>query len=132
MADHPLRPAIHRWLGGPLPHQLPNAPQAPLSAINLSSSGQDHQIVCSINPSFLGLSSTERQVTYVLLTRSPLSPKTSFDLHVLSPPLAFALSQDQTLQLKNLIYFDLTHDNTNFIVNFLSDKSLFNERELTI
>ena len=49
--------------------------------------------------SFLKLSLTERQVTYVLLTRSPLGPKTSFDLHVLSPPLAFALSQDQTLQL---------------------------------
>ena len=44
-------------------------------------------------------SQTERQVTYVLLTRPPLSPKASFDLHVLSPPLAFALSQDQTLQL---------------------------------
>ena len=50
--------------------------------------------------SFLKLSQTERQVTYVLLTRSPLNPKISFDLHVLSPPLAFALSQDQTLQLK--------------------------------
>ena len=38
----------------------------------------------------------------MLLTRSPLfhvdrSPE-AFDLHVLSPPLAFALSQDQTLQ----------------------------------
>ena len=34
----------------------------------------------------------------MLLTRSPLDPKAPFDLHVLSPPLAFALSQDQTLQ----------------------------------
>jgi hypothetical protein len=34
----------------------------------------------------------------VLLTRSPLPPKGTLDLHVLSPPLAFALSQDQTLQ----------------------------------
>ena len=33
----------------------------------------------------------------MLLTRSPLGPKTSFDLHVLSTPPAFVLSQDQTL-----------------------------------
>ena len=40
---------------------------------------------------------------YVLLTRSPLStsPKESFsfDLHALSTPLAFILSQDQTLHI---------------------------------
>ena len=30
MADHPLRPAIHRRLGAPLPHQLANGPQAHL------------------------------------------------------------------------------------------------------
>ena len=35
----------------------------------------------------------------MLLTRAPLSPKTSFDLHVLSLPPAFVLSQDQTLKL---------------------------------
>ena len=42
-----------------------------------------------------------RQVTHALLTRPPLSdlPKniTPFDLHVLSTPPAFILSQDQTL-----------------------------------
>ena len=41
-------------------------------------------------------------MTYVLLTRAPLyqgrSPF-SHDLHVLSAPLTFVLSQDQTLQL---------------------------------
>ena len=36
MADRPLRPAIDRRLGRPLPHQLPNLPRANLSAINLS------------------------------------------------------------------------------------------------
>nr|CAJ30040.1 hypothetical protein mgI380 [Magnetospirillum gryphiswaldense MSR-1] len=35
----------------------------------------------------------------MLLTRAPLSPKTSFDLHVLGLPPAFVLSQDQTLKL---------------------------------
>ena len=45
-----------------------------------------------------------RQVTHVLLTRPPLIrfPKetSSLDLHVLSTPPAFILSQDQTLNLK--------------------------------
>jgi hypothetical protein len=35
----------------------------------------------------------------VLLTRAPLRPKPSFDLHVLGMPPAFVLSQDQTLRL---------------------------------
>jgi hypothetical protein len=36
----------------------------------------------------------------VLLTRLPLTPKGAFDLHVLSLPPAFVLSQDQTLKFK--------------------------------
>ena len=39
----------------------------------------------------------------MLLTRAPLDPKISFDLHVLSMPPAFVLSQDQTLKLNGLI-----------------------------
>ena len=35
----------------------------------------------------------------MILTRAPLSPKTSFDLHVLGMPPAFVLSHDQTLKL---------------------------------
>ena len=48
-----------------------------------------------------------RQVTHALLTRPPLSHSSvrklhsaSFDLHVLSTPPAFILSQDQTLMFK--------------------------------
>ena len=46
-----------------------------------------------------------RQVTHVLLTRPPLIlaykvSTSSLDLHVLSTPPAFVLSQDQTLNLK--------------------------------
>ena len=37
------------------------------------------------------------QVTHALLTRPPLTPKGSLDLHVLGTPPAFILSQDQTL-----------------------------------
>ena len=54
-----------------------------------------------ISSGFPGLSQSLRQVTYVLLTRSPvyLFPEGNFllDLHVSSTPPAFVLSQDQTL-----------------------------------
>ena len=54
-----------------------------------------------ISPCFQGLFPPSGQVAYVLLTRSPLMylPKetSSLDLHVLSTPLAFILSHDQTL-----------------------------------
>ena len=60
--------------------------------------------LCGISRSFLLLSPAQGQVTYVLLTRSPLiSKRDSFDLHVLGTPPAFILSQDQTLMLKVLI-----------------------------
>jgi hypothetical protein len=63
------------------------------------------EVVSSIRPSFPGLSQSQGQVTHVLLTRSPLihpaSWASSFDLHVLSTPPAFVLSQDQTLRQKN-------------------------------
>ena len=39
------------------------------------------------------------QVTHALLTRPPLTPKGSLDLHVLGTPPAFILSQDQTLKI---------------------------------
>ena len=44
--------------------------------------------------------------SYALLTRPPLCPKTSFDLHVLSIPPAFILSQDQTLHFEFVALFD--------------------------
>jgi hypothetical protein len=59
-----------------------------------------------INPPFGGLFQTSGQVIHALLTRAPLSlPEGNypFDLHVLSTPPAFVLSQDQTLQLYFLI-----------------------------
>ena len=44
------------------------------------------------------LSPTRRQVAHVLRTRSPVALAGPLDLHVLSTPPAFVLSQDQTLQ----------------------------------
>ena len=57
-------------------------------------------VISGIRPRFQGLSQSAGQIAHVLLTRSPLiHPKaSSFDLHVLSTPPAFVLSQDQTLQ----------------------------------
>ena len=61
---------------------------------------------CGISSSFPEVFPTSGQVTHVLLTRPPLDwkelpPSASFDLHVLSTPPAFILSQDQTLQLNS-------------------------------
>src|SRR3954452_17920444 len=58
-------------------------------------------VASSISHPFRQLSQSGGQITHVLLTRSPLEypPKGAFplDLHVLSTPPAFVLSQDQTL-----------------------------------
>src|SRR5512140_1560488 len=59
-------------------------------------------VLSGIRPPFEGLSQIYRQIIHALLTRSPLySPNRSrafsFDLHVLSTPPAFVLSQNQTL-----------------------------------
>ena len=60
-----------------------------------------------ISPGFPRLFQSQGQVAYALLTRPPvyLSRKRDFplDLHVLSTPPAFVLSQDQTLRC--LVYY---------------------------
>ena len=68
----------------------PPFPFTPAGAIDL----------CGISFPFEKLSPTIGQIIHALLTRAPLSPPKwfSFDLHVLGTPLAFVLSQDQTLQ----------------------------------
>ena len=59
-------------------------------------------VIFGISHRFRRLSQSEGQIAHVLLTRSPLSPWPkpwlSLDLHVLSAPPAFVLSQDQTLR----------------------------------
>ena len=61
-----------------------------------------------ITTRFQELYPTTRQVSHALLTRSPLSPtqqkpsRIPFDLHVLSTPPAFVLSQNQTLHTKTV------------------------------
>ena len=107
MAGQPLSPATDRRLGGPLPHQLANQTRGHLSAINLWHS--DHAIkmrhavlavVSNCCPPLKGRFLTR----YSPVRHCPLFPldessfhRFSFDLHVLSTPPAFVLSQDQTL-----------------------------------
>jgi hypothetical protein len=60
-------------------------------------------VLRGISHPFGWLSPSRGKIAYVLRTRAPLYsglPPFSCDLHVLSAPPTFALSQDQTLQLK--------------------------------
>ena len=63
-------------------------------------------LVSGIRRRFQRLSQSPGQVAHVLLTRSPLIHRASsaspFDLHVLSTPPAFILSQDQTLRKRKM------------------------------
>ena len=63
-------------------------------------------VICGISTNFSVLSPRYRQVARALLTRPPLSlgasSQTPLDLHVLSTPPAFVLSQNQTLKFNDL------------------------------
>ena len=75
---------------------------------NFPTPTMQQELLSGISPSFLKLSQSQGQVTHVLLTRSPLDLakqallRISFDLHVLSTPPAFVLSQNQTLRKESM------------------------------
>ena len=110
MADHPLRPATDRRLGAPLPHQLANPTRADPSAVNLSPPSKArnwhlmiltfergaYPVLARVSPGYPEPKGTFPRVTHPSATDVLLRP---FDLHVLSLPPAFVLSQDQTLRL---------------------------------
>ena len=59
-------------------------------------------MLCGISPAFAGVFPIGGQIAHVLRTRAPcarpvLLRNCARDLHVLSTPPAFVLSQDQTL-----------------------------------
>ena len=71
-------------------------------------------ILWGIRPNFFGLSPCVRQVAYALRTRPPVAGKSTevlypmpLDLHVLGLPLAFILSQDQTLHCKKNVSLNI-------------------------
>ena len=68
-------------------------------------------VLCGISPLFGRLSLVQGKITHVLLTRAPLYRGLlpfACDLHVLSAPPTFVLSQDQTLQFGDLSPHDVS------------------------
>ena len=97
MADHPLRPAIDHRLGQPLPNQLANRTQAPHQAVLRPLAHRRHAVLAAVSrgyppPNDKSLRDTHPSATARTRKHAPC------DLHVLSMPPAFALSQDQTLR----------------------------------
>ena len=104
MADRPLRPATRRCLGRPLPHQQADRPRVPPEAESISSPGHaarwGHPVLAAVSrcyPSLRGRLLTCYSPVRHSVFSSVATEWTSFDLHVLSTPPAFVLSQDQTL-----------------------------------
>ena len=104
MAGHPLRPATRQRLGRPSPHQQTNRTRAHPPPPKLS---KPHDAARSEHSVLAVVSNCYPKVKGRLLTRySPVrhscTPEGAlpFNLHVLSTPPAFALSQDQTLHQK--------------------------------
>ena len=93
MADHPLRPATHRTLGRPLPYQLGlnNGTQAALLAPGGFHAEARYAVLALVSQGYSPPEGT-LPTCYSPVRRWDCSP---LDLHVLGPPLAFALSQDQ-------------------------------------
>ena len=111
VAGRPLRPATRHSLGEPLPHQLADRPRAHQEAPGcpgFDAQTRRSKVTCGINSPFGELSPTSRHVANVLRTRMPLditciaTNNIPFDLHVLSTPPAFVLSQNQTLREKRM------------------------------
>ena len=111
VTGRPLRPATRHSLGKPLPYQLADRPRAHQEAPGCPGFGvarMSSLTTCGINSPFGELSPTSRQIPHVLRTLTPLSiiciatNNTPFDLHVLSTPPAFVLSQNQTLREKRM------------------------------
>ena len=108
MADHSLKSATDRRLGGPLPHQPANQTRVHLVPPEFFT--PYHAVLCAYAvlavvsncyPPVQGrlptrYSPVRHSVTMVFLPKDSVQGA-SFDLHVLSTPPAFILSQDQTL-----------------------------------
>ena len=111
VAGRPLRPATRHSLGGLLPRQLadrPRAHQETSGCPDFSVAKTPSLTTCGINSPFGELSPISRQIAHVLRTLTPLdilciaTKNIPFDLHVLSTPPAFVLSQNQTLRKKRI------------------------------
>ena len=104
MAVHPLRPATDRRLGGPLPRQPANQTRVHLTPPEFFT--PIHAYLCAYAvlavisnccPPVKGRLPTRYSPVRHSVSPSASTLTASFDLHVLSTPPAFILSQDQTL-----------------------------------
>ena len=94
MAGRALTPATRLRLGGPLPRQLPDRTIADPKAASLWFVNiMRYYAGFPLPIPHLGVRSI------ALLTLAPLALAGPFDLHALTMPPAFSLSQNQTLQL---------------------------------
>ena len=109
VAGRPLRPATRLCLGEPLPRQLADRPRAYRKVPGLAIPSfrypkMPSESTFGISSGFPELSPALRQITHVLRTLAPLNipdiatEDVPLDLHVLSTPPAFVLSQNQTLR----------------------------------
>ena len=120
MGDLPLRTPTYRSLGKPLPYQQTNRAHAHLLPPKLSSIYQEtirsYGVLIKIS---LGYPPVKGRLhtCYSPVRRSSAGckhPLLPLDLHVLGLPLAFILSQDQTLRCSFL------NNLTTFIIDFVS------------
>ena len=105
MAVQPLSPATRLRLGEPLPHQLPDRTQVAPSAhccFHLSAYGVLATVSRSCPPpQGTSLCFTHPSAAISSKIHRSLIQKKPPNLHVLSTPPAFILSQDQTLRKKS-------------------------------
>ena len=113
VAGRPLRPATDRRLGRPLPYQLANQTRAhpipPEFSFRHHAAPKTYAVLAAVSsccPPVWGRLPTRYSPVRHSVTGASFPKKfyicASFDLHVLSTPPAFILSQDQTLMLKCL------------------------------
>ena len=133
MGDLPLRTPTYRSLGKPLPYQLTNRTHAHLLPPKFSSINNDiyraYEVLFKIS---LGYPSVKGRLhtRYAPVRRSSAECKHSLlplDLHVLGLPLAFILSQDQTLRCINFwrsVFIPL------FLLALLLSNNIFNDLSL--
>ena len=103
VGDRPLRSPTHRGLGGPSPRRLPNGTHArPPAPLGFPEQGMPPVRRTAYHPAFppavrlRGVGCI--RVAHPSATLASPKERLPFDLHVLGLPLAFILSQDQTLR----------------------------------
>ena len=104
MGGRPLRPPTHRRPGGPLPRRLANGTHAPPPPSKLSpprdAPERAYAVLVRVSPGYPPVAGG-LHTRYAPVRRSPARHccrPLPLDLHVLGLPLAFILSQDQTLR----------------------------------